>query len=758
MSTATEFLDENKDKDLKEAKAKMTLEPGKIYRGKITATSLTEGTCVVQVDTPSEVVENCRWAVGAIFAPLLGYRLRQVPTQGTHVFILYGNPSFVIQVATADNPDSFSGNSATLTGEHTRPESGVYGHGMSAYGPTNSDLLEGEFELTNAQGLGMLFLSNVMAMTTGGKAKVEACLTNDMVRIVAERLDIHTDHRSVTEYNDGRLSSEEHAFSHQHEAELVAQDTAAADLRDNEVDVTERRDPVDLYTDRYRKYTGWLGNFIHEFIKDPAFTIGQLNSGNSSRYMGADGTILYRSLAEIAFEKVVRVQVPVRRSIPEDPEGTKEDEHKEAPGMVWDFSEPQHTAYQLRQYARFLGGHKALARFRGDDKDFEVYPESGYQEPAPDNADPDSPATEYVLRYSTIRIMRDGCILITDGWGATYYSGYGNIQLSSTNDIEMSAGRNIVMTSKDFFLRTKNNMEFTSDEGGIVFNSLRFMKTLVRKGSIWLKSDVDPGEGDLPSAGVFIDASKANVIISGETGVGILSKLNEVVIEAVEIFIGAKDFIKMTSASDIMIQARKNLYAYSRNFFNRVSDRFQINDSLSLTLGALLVDVEMDASRGLRALSFLKGPPRPQVTPDDVDPVGTHFGHIDVLDEGETGRDIPKMPIPDIEAARPFIRHHTNVLVTSFSLPTDGKSFTTNNYRPHAQFMVQDELGDETWDLTTTLEGFDGPRTRSSVAPWPGTITTEFSPVDAEDLNTPSSSDTWSQTRPTKLPIERKLK
>jgi hypothetical protein len=80
------------------------------------------------------------------------------------------------------------------------------------------DLLPGEEEISNNIGVALRLLTNFAQLDSGGLAKIECHLLNDMVRIVDAYFAHHHCGGDTLIWNNGRNNEESHFTSYPHEA------------------------------------------------------------------------------------------------------------------------------------------------------------------------------------------------------------------------------------------------------------------------------------------------------------------------------------------------------------------------------------------------------------------------------------------------------------------------------------------------------------------------------------------------------------
>ena len=500
------------------------LETGRVYAGTITATYMGGKTCDVKVDATSTIVTNCIYAAGGLFSTLLGFKSSYTPTLNTRVVLVFGNPlSYIVTAISGEFPDQAANRITSspefFTGDfpHLCPEGGTRNAGHTH----PCDFLEGEFEIANGIGVAIQFLTLMAKLSAGDRAKVEVHVLNEMVRIISETFRHHSAFGDFKIYNDGRLNVRWDGTSYEHES--------YGQKKERDPKLTGKTGAVDfegvdgiLDTGRWRfsQYVGFLGDFIHTFITDPCEGLGKIGelsteamrSGKARFHVGNDGSVLVQSVADIAIERVCRIVVPMELKREDDPKGNlaKDLAALETTFLkFWDYGadlkDAYKTCYQLREYARWLSGFHAFARFHQLDKDWKVPTEAETPEPAWSNKETDREGVgivKYKAVYACIRIMRDGSIVTMDGTGSAVVLSAGNVQVSAARHLTLEAAGDIRMIAgQNIYIGARRNIELAAAVGGLVMKCRTSLRALCEWGSIWFKSDaVDPSTDAPPSA------------------------------------------------------------------------------------------------------------------------------------------------------------------------------------------------------------------------------------------------------------------
>lgn len=492
--------------------AQSRAETGRIYPGTIINASHGDNIYVVALDGFTNLTLECRWSAG-LFAPLVGMRTMYYPPVQSRVLILVtsSSPHYIVSSTPSEQYIGSEARTKTMTGIPTY-ELDPYkvrqkGRGLQINKP--NDLLEGEFDISNNFGVSLQLLTTLASMKGSERAKVEAFLLNDMVRIVSDTFKQFSCFGDYQIYNDGRLNARWDGTSYSFEAwGLATPEEAKAKIDNKKVDYQKSFNETGRW--RFSQYVGFLGDFIHMFITEPNSTLAgiaeeALRPGKSRIHANSDGSILIQSVADIAIERVIRVINPVEKKRYDDPGGNVVEDFKSLNNdflKLWnygtDLRNAHYTSYQLRQYARWLSCFHSYARFHQLDKDWSIPLETNEdtqqswtnQEQDVEAANAASPTYQDV--YATIRIMRDGAIVVLDSFGSAISMVRGNVQISSARHLELDAAGDIKITAgQNLYIKARRNIELVSIVGGLTLKARTWWKGLCEWGSIWIKSDAE---------------------------------------------------------------------------------------------------------------------------------------------------------------------------------------------------------------------------------------------------------------------------
>lgn len=488
-----------------------SLQIGTVYVGRVDAGGK-DNSYEVLLSAPACALKGVRLA-SSIVSGVLGFHDSRTVARGTEVLLVYGNPSVIFAVIPGAPPDSKNGGDRTTTwgdAVGNKAETGTKGS-------TNipEDMVTGEFDFDNLFGVGLRFLTSLISMKAGDRAKVECHLLNDMVRIVSQQFrHIHGVGEELI-FDHGRPTAEFSYSSYRHELMGKLSESAKLfEMNGDQIDKATIDRVGDVARHRYLEYLGFVGDFVHRFVCDPPTTLVKLTDALSGRragkaweHIGSDGSYVIQSTSEIRLERVTRIPVPHRYASHEDPKVTRERNYRELNKdflKVWDYGsiadkDAYRTAYQLRQYSRWLTRFQAFSRMLQLDKEYDIGAELDYPEPDWNNDESDREATnpdlDYFEAYSCYSILRDGSQVIHDGYGSGAVFSNGNVQLSASRHLDIEAAGDIRISCSSLFLKVRRHIEVAASAGGIILQSAAFIRALCTRGSIHLRSDAKlPGD------------------------------------------------------------------------------------------------------------------------------------------------------------------------------------------------------------------------------------------------------------------------
>jgi hypothetical protein len=576
------------------------LKIGDVVIGEIVAVDPRNNICKVKTNYPSQEIDNCVWLTKSFTAPILGYRIKSLPAEGTFVYMLYGNPSYILGIVASPGYDEYFSQSITVDGQFVREEH--FSEEIYKGAEVKASTLEGEFEIENAFNVGMSFLANIIMLKAGDRAKVEAHLLQDMIRIVAEKFETITPLGTTSIFNNGRPNMEMAFGSYDHELLNLPspnQDKVNTSSYHVNFDTLETNDPVIQFGHRFKAYVGFLGNFINIFVSDPLRSINSLVSGKAQIHVGNSGEVLIRSVSEVALERVVRIVTPIRIKDKNEISSYMSDRFDKMEDLdilkKWDYDRDKiHTcAYSLRNYARYLSNFASLIRFHqisdgnNPEAPFKIPAEKELIAPDMNNLEEDLIAANgsQILEetYSTIRIMRDGAIVTMASDGSCLYQGRGIFEISAPKDVRIEAGRDLsIVVGRHSFIKSKQDIEICSVEGQVSGKSRKDFNLLSEQGRVWIKSDSDPEQSQY---GVVVDSTRNEVVINSAKDTHLKQEEGDLILTSVKgsflanickfIGLNTKEGGTLIKSNSMICLSSEEVHADTRSF--SVANRFKIS-------------------------------------------------------------------------------------------------------------------------------------------------------------------------------------
>ena len=345
-------------------------------------------------------------------------------------------------------------------------------------------LAPGETSIHNASGSALQLLHTLASLKASDLAKIECFVQDDMVRILSKT---YQNINALGEYNiyneNGQLNVVWKGTNKEFESfDKSSSGTGIGNASGNIVTDVENGPEESFDEDgrwRFQTYIGQLGNFIHLFITDPKKVLNTSGDkcipGRANLHVNEDGSVLVQSLSDIAFEKVVRIPVPVEKKRWEetstgnafDPEAmknwtTRGDE------SLWQMS------YKLADYSRWFSQTYCNSGFIGNKERFVKPDETNMDEASPfaDDVERESVDGAFISdfdesqkAYATIRIFKDGSIVLADAYGSSVHLTGGYIQLSAAKDMNIHATGNLNISANDIAVTALNSFTATSVNG-----------------------------------------------------------------------------------------------------------------------------------------------------------------------------------------------------------------------------------------------------------------------------------------------------
>ena len=457
--------------------------------------------------------------VSALLSSLTGLTVKSFPQIGQQVLVLKstnldtGATWCMGYFAQADNTaewmvsDNFLGidENSSFPGTTDAMRERLGGEAKNT-GHFPKDIVDGEASIATAHGTALDLLQNFARLRASDLAKIEAYTIDDFVRILSqnfEHLSAFGDYKILN--NNGALDVIWRGTYAEHETfdkEQKFDDKNIPVKNGNSIildEITEDNLKADARW-RFHQYIGKLGNFIHTFITEPQKMIhkdGNIKSARAKIYTGLDGTYIVQSMSDIVFEKVIRIPIPVTNF--KLLEELKMAELKLDAFQQWKYDKDSlyETSYQFIDYGRWLANYFSLAVFHGLPGDATVPSEAEVEKPKVDIKDKEltpyfsslNPTWEQILkRYATIRIFKDGSILLVNGEGCAVHMAGMDMTFSSPRDINIKAAGSVNITGNDVNIIARKAIDIASALRGISIRAKTWFEMACEQGSILLQS------------------------------------------------------------------------------------------------------------------------------------------------------------------------------------------------------------------------------------------------------------------------------
>lgn len=415
------------------------------------------------------------------------------------------------------------------------------------------DMFPGEWETTSGVGPALRLLYNLAQLDSGSLAKIEVHLMNDMVRILDNYFAHHHVGGDELIWNAKYSTWESHFTPYPHEAEGKLTENEPAAEKEKEAYNPESKCEPDTTsaTGRWRKstYIGFLGDMIHTWITHPAETISTYMEGadratNFRQWIGNDGTYMVQAAGGLQLEVSPNIICPTVKKAWNDPDLklSEKMENLDASYLkIWgdgpNWEDLQVSCWQMRSYLRYIPLWHSLARWKQlEAAGYCSIPEEGEYQANPAAGEQDRANVAGTIPYegyAAINLSPAGTITITNGTNCSVIIDKTNIQIAAAGNLELKAGGTLSLSGRDVVLQAADNIEISSFFGGIVAKARTTFKTLVEKGRIWFKTDMDPEDDDEPhyplddreapeveknEYGIIMDAPRSSILNVGSTG------------------------------------------------------------------------------------------------------------------------------------------------------------------------------------------------------------------------------------------------
>jgi len=637
------------------ARSSAALQVGTIYNGLISQAFGDQGIYHVELTNPKVHLPNCRLAIGVV-CQLLGIQDTTMLPRGTRVEVLYGSTSFITGCEGAPLSSGFP--KYPLDKEHVspNPQSAIDGGSSAPKG-----MLEGERDMTNVLGVGVQLLTSLARLKAGEKAAVETFLQDSMVRVLCENFQHFSafgEHRIHT--RNGRIDVEWKGTGYDHESWGQTEENAP------KVEFTEpfnAEQAADEGRWRFRAYLGHLGDFLNLIVQDPAAALGsmaQQAAGKCRLHIGQDGTFLAQSVSDLVLETVYAIPLPVQIADLESKEEAEkvaslmDVEHLKICNALAQAREDMPAlAYHLREYSRWLSQAHSWQRFLQRDTAFTFESEQESmtrQAPSSDCGETDKKkagAGAVVPKtYATVRVFRDGSILLYEGLGSAVTLSKGSVRVSARVDVSLEAARDMYFRAGgNIFMLAQRNVEITAFTGSLVTVARTAWRALCTWGSVHLRTDRDEDnikqQADQPNGdsdpqveagelqpGIFLESLKSR------TSIGAASATIHTKEKGLELHgkgsLWVTGFKNISAVVTEEIRMRAKALHFVGSFMNiSFADFLNLGQRLIISKNGLFAKASLFVN-SLIARGAIEGPPigpQPPPTPSPIG-VGPHLNHI----------------------------------------------------------------------------------------------------------------------------------
>lgn len=497
--------------------------------GVVTNYSYTSGTYSVSSGYGSDL--NCIY-IGAVMSGLIGLKANVILEAGTKVLIMHNSKtslSYILgtipnakidaDLASSNYVSAAEGNGVLKSGLLDKDWSTNSGTETVLDGSQPIDITPGELQMSTGSGTALTLLQSLASLQGSDLAKVECFVLDDMVRILSNTFQNINAFGEYSIFNEnGNLNVVWNGTSNEYEsfgAESSTEPKFGGSPLTGENKVKTDKDAKDLFYEdgkwRFSQYIGKLGNFIHTFITDPSSTLnnakdndgafsGKPKAGRFNMHVNEDGSMLCQSVGDIVLEKVACIPVPVETKKWEE---NKDDEIENKDALknwiplgnenLWE------SSYKLNDYAKWFSGYYCNAGFwqskrfikpeEKDTPDLDPWAKDSVRKEV-DGAYGDK-ANKYIESYATVRIFKDGSIVIKDAYGSSINMSGGNVTIAAANNLNLTAANAVNINGKFINTQGTAGISNTAAHGGIENVSRYFNKTFVSEGPIALESDVE---------------------------------------------------------------------------------------------------------------------------------------------------------------------------------------------------------------------------------------------------------------------------
>lgn len=552
--------------------------------------------------------------LSSITASMLGVKECVLPQPGSTVFCFRSDAytglilGVVPESENIDKAENMPSRTVIGAGDGKFNENNTQGYGtkigfsklnmQNANRPT--DVVDGEYVLGNEFGVLLGLFHQFSVLKASELAQVQAFLLDDLVRIISHNFEHHTCMGSTKVYQDGANLNCEFGITHDPKEATGRPNVTGQEIdpaiqltgktsSDDKDDFFELKNERQVGIDRLRGFVGQLGDFLHLVFSRPAESqlraldgvpTNVFDRGLASVKMGMDGSLAFRSLGGVAFEKTNWIRVPHRiKAVEEKAERT---ESSLPPGFTFDSSvSAQNIPFlhflQLRDYLAFTLEGQAYQGFSESGK-FEINDDPKKETTIGEGTSltPDKTGNFYP-KSSGMYLMPNGGVVLRDAWGSAIVMEGGNIYIQPAKDLVLQPLRNMVgKVGQNVALAAKNNIDLSSTDGGFRLKTHAAQYLYSAASGIVLHSDVtSPFEyypTDAPVTdvgGIVLHAPKGGLVTHAAHS--LFKSESNSVIKSDLMFIDADSRVLLRSgggfdvftSGDLLFSAGKNLIGFT---------------------------------------------------------------------------------------------------------------------------------------------------------------------------------------------------
>lgn len=612
------------DELLTELKKNSAITSGGLYTGEVTGVNYITKTLEVKIK--GTAINGCLYVAGDM-ATFFGIENSSLPPVGATVLVYYTettSPPLVLGTLGGQQPtveamlDSISGQyteddftASATKGLKPKIENSKYAS-IGQGPPIPMDLVAGEMNLNMSTGPMIRLLHNFAQLGASDAAKVEACIFNDMVRIVDNYFVHHTCGGDELVWSAGRCTRENHFTGYPFEAEgkLKPEDALCPEEDKGIYNLKKDLKSIAGDTGRWRlsEYVGFLGDMIHRWVTTPTAVASNimekaLRAGQFRSWVGNDGTYMVQAAGGVQLEVTQFIVIPEILKAWNDPYFDMEKALQDLDGeflKIWgkgpDWADLQVAVWQLQYYTKYIALWHSLSRFRqlADKKYCSIPKESEvpFRSPTVGEADKSAVNPDAVDSspggHALLSMDPKGNIALRSNNHTSITMFDGNIQIACPGNLELKAGGIVSMQGNTVSIRGAQRVEITSIFGTLVTTARTAWKALCELGTIWLKGD-GREDTELPKDelqerinalgqeprefaefAVVLDASKGKTMVHGHQGIVLNTKdkMGHIMVQAD----GPESHVNIHATEDIRLCTGRRIFMKARAFITRMTE------------------------------------------------------------------------------------------------------------------------------------------------------------------------------------------